>query len=80
MKAKQQQPITVHYEGHIVGEYCADVIVDDKIIVEVKAVKQIHDIHEIQLMNYLKATGIEVGLLVNFGEKLQLKRKFFTHS
>ncbi len=61
----------------MVGDYVADVVVDDKVILELKAVKELNDIHEVQLVNYLKATGIEVVLLINFGPSVKIKRKVF---
>jgi GxxExxY protein len=70
-----QAPIKVLYEGHVVGEYFADILVDDTVIVEIKAVKQLAPEHEAQLLNYLKATNIEVGLLINFGTRPEVKRK-----
>ena len=70
-----QALIKVLYEGHVVGEYFADILVDDKVIVEIKAVKQLAPEHEAQLLNYLKATNIEVGLLINFGTRPEVKRK-----
>ena len=73
----KEKPITVYYENEIVGEYIADVIVEDKVILELKAIKELAEIHEVQLVNYLKATGIEVGLLINFGHSVQVKRKVF---
>ena len=75
---EQQLPIQVYYEGKVVGEYFADLLVNDKVIVELKAVKEIIDAHEAQLVNYLKATNIEVGLLLNFGTEAKFKRKIFT--
>lgn len=76
LKAEAQKAITVYYENHVVGEFVADIIVDDAIILELKAVKQIAKAHEIQLVNYLVATGKPVGLLINFGEtKVEIKRK-----
>lgn len=71
----QQAPISVHFEGSIVGEYVADLIVDGMVIVEIKAISSLMQIHEVQLVNYLKATGIQVGLLVNFEEKLKIVRR-----
>lgn len=59
------------------GDYVADIVVEDKVILELKAVKEFNDIHEVQLVNYLKVTGIEVGLLINFGPSVQIKRKVF---
>ena len=77
---KLQHPITVHYDGKVVGEYFADLVIDNRIIVEVKAVKSLLPDHEAQLLNYLKATNIEVGLLLNFGPKAEFKRKVFENS
>jgi len=75
----QQQPINVYFEGERVGEYFADILVVEGVIVEVKAAEALCAAHEAQLMNYLKATDIEVGLLLNFGLKAQFKRKIFTN-
>lgn len=72
-----EEPIIVYYENEIVGQYVADIIVEKKVILELKAVKDLAIIHEVQLVNYLKATGIEVGLLINFGHSVQIKRKVF---
>ena len=69
--------IGVHYDGQIVGEYSADIVVDDKVILEIKAVQAVSSVHEAQLINYLKATNIEVGLLLNFGKSLEVKRRIF---
>ena len=74
----QQSPIKVLFEGNIVGEYVADIIVEGKVIIEIKAVSTLSTVHEVQLVNYLKATGIEVGLLVNFGERLRIVRRVLT--
>ena len=70
-----EKPIKVYYNGEVVGNYIADITVDDKVILEIKAIKELADIHEVQLVNYLKATGIEVGLLINFGTSVQVKRR-----
>ena len=75
--AVSQYAIKVFYEDEIVGEYFADILVDDKVIVEIKAVKNLAIEHEAQLLNYLKATDKEVGLLLNFGPKPKIKRKVF---
>ena len=80
LNTKIQQPINVYFENDLVGEYCADLIVENKVIVELKAIKDILDIHETQLVNYLKATNIEVGLLINFGPKIQIRRKVFSNN
>jgi len=79
MSVKQQSEITVYYENKVVGDYFADLIIDDLVIVELKAAESLSDSHETQLINYLKATDIEVGLLLNFGKKPELKRKIFTN-
>jgi GxxExxY protein len=76
---KSQYPINVYYEGFQVGEYYADIIVDDCIIIENKAMEALREEHEFQLINYLKATEIEVGLLFNFGKNPLFKRKYFTN-
>jgi GxxExxY protein len=75
---KQQVPIRVFYEGEAVSEYFADIFVDDKIILELKVAEEIAKAHEAQLVNYPKATDIQVGLLLNFGPKAEFKRKIFT--
>jgi len=73
----QQAPINVHFEDQLVGEYFADIFVDSKIILELKAVSVLTKAHEAQMINYLKATGVKVGLLLNFGEKLKVVRRVF---
>ena len=75
-----QSPIRVLYEGSIIGEYYADILVDNKVIVEIKATKYLVKDNEAQLLNYLKATDIEVGLLLNFGPKPEIKRKAFDNT
>ena len=74
---EQQKNIKVFYESEQVGDYYADLLVENLIIVELKAAETICDEHETQLLNYLKATDIEVGLLINFGKKAEIKRKIF---
>ena len=72
-----EKPINVYYENVLVGEFKADIVVEGSLILELKAVSSLHVAHEIQLVNYLTATGIDNGLLINFGsEELQFKRKF----
>lgn len=72
---KSQYPIQVVYKGVVVGEYIADIFVDSKVIVELKAEKEYNERHEAQLLNYLRATGVKVGLLLNFGQsKCEHKR------
>ena len=79
IRAIAQAPIRVLYDNEIIGEYYADILVDDKVIVEIKAARQLAEEHEAQLLNYLKATDIEVGLLLNFGVKPEIKRKAFNN-
>ena len=69
LKVKNQVPIKVSYKGEVVGEYAADLLVEDKVIVELKTVENLDRAHEAQLLNYLKATGLQVGLLINFKHK-----------
>jgi len=75
--AVSQSPIKVLYDGELVGEHSADILVDEKVIVELKAAKSLLPDHHAQLLNYLKATEIEVGLLLNFGPKPEINRKVF---
>ena len=79
LKTKQQFPINVYFENELIGEYYADLIVEEKIILELKAIQELNKIHETQLVNYLKATDIEVGLLINFGPTLDVKRRVFSN-
>jgi GxxExxY protein len=78
LKCEKQKPITVEYDGFNIGEYFADIIVNDSVIIELKAVESLCEAHEAQLVNYLKATEIEVGLLLNFGKEPQFKRRVLT--
>jgi GxxExxY protein len=72
---EQQHGVTVHYDGAVVGEYVADLLIDGCLLVELKAVKALDDIHLAQCLNYLKATGLPLCLLLNFGTpKLEIKR------
>ncbi len=68
LQIEQQRPLTVFYDGEVVGEFFIDILVEGKVIVEIKAAKKILDVHEIQVLNYLKASNLEVGLLLNFSE------------
>lgn len=79
LRVDQQRPIAVYYDREVVGQYAADLVVEDKVIVELKATKALSEVHEVQLVNYLKATDIEVGLAVNFGDRLEFKRKIFSN-
>lgn len=76
---EKQKQIQVYYEGKEVGVYYADLIVEGCVIIELKAAEVLCEEHEFQLINYLKATEIEVGLLLNFGKKPELKRKIFSN-
>ena len=79
LQTAQQETINVLYNGHIVGEYFADIIVNDLVIVEVKAAEGLREEHRNQLLNYLKAIDKEIGLLLNFGKIPEVKRVIFTH-
>ena len=75
LKAERQVAVTVDYKDNVVGEYIADILVEEKVILELKTVDRLDRIHEAQLLNYLRATGIQVGLLVNFRHpKAEIKR------
>lgn len=74
---EKQKPIDVYFKEKKVGEYFADIIVENKVIIELKAAEGLIPEHEAQLLNYLKATNIEVGLLLNFGKTPQIKRQIF---
>jgi GxxExxY protein len=80
LKAEEQHPIVVTYDAVPVGEYFADILVEDAVIIEIKAVKSILPEHEAQLLNYLKATPVEVGLLLNFGPTPMFKRRAFDNT
>lgn len=76
LKVKQQEPIEVTYEGTVVGEFYADLWVADLVIIELRAIQTLTKEHEVKLVNYLAATGVDDGLLLNFGPSVQVKRKF----
>ena len=76
LRVESQKPIIVKYYNEVVGEFKADILVEDTIILELKSVRQLTQAHEVQLVNYLVATGKPVGLILNFGEqKVEVKRK-----
>ena len=77
LNVAKQVPVKVHYDNYLIGDYYADIIVNNKLILELKAMENLCEEHEAQLLNYLKATNIEIGLLFNFGKKPQFKRKVF---
>jgi GxxExxY protein len=75
LKAEQQVPLQVKYDGVVVGEFYTDILVNNEVVIELKAVRTFEDIHMAQCLNYLRATGLKVALLINFGTpKLQIKR------
>jgi len=74
-----REPVTVWYAGEIVGKFYPDLTIQNAVIVELKAVKELLPEHEVQLVNYLTATALEIGLLLNFGPRPQVKRKIFTN-
>ena len=78
-KVEAQKQIKVYFKQQLVGEYYSDLLVEDKVIVELKACDLLMNIHVAQIMNYLKATEIEVGLLLNFGEEPEFKRLIYTN-
>ncbi len=80
LKVERQVPIKVSYKGSDVGDYFADLVVEDLVIIELKAAEGLIEEHELQLINYLKATNIEVGLLLNFGKSATIKRKIFNNN
>ena len=76
-KAEAEMPISVHYDGQLVGAFTADLLVNNSVIVELKASQSLAKAHEVQLVNYLVATRLDEGLLLNFGtERLEFKKKF----
>ncbi len=76
----REAKIDVFYDGQIIGEYFADLLIENKIIIEIKATRTLNEVHEAQLLNYLKATVFEVGLLLNFGPDPEIKRKVYDNS
>ncbi|MBC8284545.1 MAG: GxxExxY protein [Nitrospinae bacterium] len=75
LKVEQQKKIKVKYENVVVGDYATDLVINDSVLLEIKATKSIDEIHQAQILNYLKATGFRVGLILNFGTpKLGIKR------
>jgi len=79
LKVEKQKNICVLYRGKQVGNYYADLFVEDRVIVELKAAESLSPEYEAQLINYLKSTNIEVGLLLNFGRKAEFRRKVFSN-
>lgn len=79
LQVEQQTPVPVYYRERVVGDFYTDLLVEKKVIIELKAVRELAKEHEVQLVNYLQATGIEDGLLINFGPSVTVKRKFKTY-
>ena len=80
LECERQKKIEVYYKEKLVGDYYADILVANKVILELKAAESLCEEHEYQLINYLKATDIELGLLLNFGKKPEIKRKIFSNN
>ena len=80
LSVEQQRPVKVYYEGAVVGNYVADVVVDNLVIVEIKAARRLISENEAQLLYYLRSTEIEVGLLLNFGRRVEVKRLAFSNN
>ncbi|MEP7341731.1 MAG: GxxExxY protein [Acidobacteriota bacterium] len=76
IKAQQQATVKVYFDGVVVGDYIADILVDDKIILELKAVERLTDVHRAQALNYLKATGLRLVILINFGKQRLEQERF----
>ena len=80
LRVERQKPIQVWFRGEVVGEFKTDIVVEGRVIVETKAAKSLDSAHEAQLLNYLRATDIEVGLLLNFGERPEVRRLVYDNS
>ena len=80
MIVEQQKPIKVYFHDKVVGEYVADMVVNSVVLLELKAVEKLVDAHSAQLLNYLKSTEIEVGLLLNFGPQAEFRRKIYDNA
>jgi GxxExxY protein len=77
LKAEAEKPISVYYDGPLVGAFTADLFLNDSLVIELKSIQALAKAHEVQLVNHLVATGIDEGLLLNFGaERLEFKKKF----
>ena len=76
LRAQNQVPIKVNYRDNIVGEYIADIVVEEKIILEIKAIEKLLKVHEAQMLNYLKATGYPIGILINFTHPKAVIKRF----
>jgi GxxExxY protein len=76
IEVEQQVPVQVYYQGEVVGDFVPDLLIEGRLIVELKAIETLTKLHEAQLVNYLTATGLNIGLLINFGQSVQIKRKY----
>ena len=76
LSVEMELPLEVYYKNHKVGSFYADLVDEDEIVIELKAVENLSKVHEVQLVNYLNATKNDTGLLINFGDKVDIKRKF----
>ncbi|NLE62519.1 MAG: GxxExxY protein [Bacteroidales bacterium] len=79
LRVECQKSIEVYYDNNIIGNYYADLIVENKVIIELKACEYLREEHKLQMINYLKATTIEIGLLMNFGKEPEFSRKIFSN-
>ncbi len=80
MSVCREMPIKVHFRGHVIGRFRADIVVNGKVLLEVKALPRLEPIHGAQVLNYLRATALEVGLLLNFGRRPQFRRLRFDNA
>lgn len=80
LKCETEKPIKVYHDGHVVGDYRADLLVENCVILELKACEELNPAHEAQLINYLRATEIEVGYLLNFGKNAKFSRKIYSNN
>jgi GxxExxY protein len=80
LNVEQQKPIKVYFHNKVVGEYVADMVVNSVVLLELKAIERLADVHSAQLLNYLKSTEIEVGLLLNFGPEAEFRRKIYDNA
>ena len=79
LSLETKKAIAVHYGANVIGNFEADLVVEKKVILELKAKESLHAAHEAQLLNYLRATDVELGLLFNFGKRAEFKRKYFSN-
>ncbi len=79
LKCEIEKPINVYYENKLVGVFYADIVVEEKVILELKAIERLEKVFEYQLLNYLKASEMEIGLLLNFGKEPEIKRLIYTN-